>query len=72
MARLNWARYRKRNTTGFIPADPRVDYSYELTDEQLLQGLARTPLQRLHWLERTRRAWLRSLGVTGRTHAKRK
>ncbi|MEW6688792.1 MAG: hypothetical protein AB1452_06825 [Pseudomonadota bacterium] len=72
MARFNWTRYRERDKTGFIPADPRVDYSYSLTDEQLRLGLARTPLQRLQWLERTRRAWLRSLGVTGRTRAKRK
>ena len=31
------------------------DYHYELTDEQLLHGLSMTPLQRLTWLEETRR-----------------
>ena len=31
------------------------DYHYELSDEQLLHGLALTPAQRLAWLDEARR-----------------
>lgn len=31
------------------------DYHYELSDDQLLHGMAMTPLQRLTWLDEARR-----------------
>jgi len=42
-----------------MPADqdlyPIMDYWYEVTDEQIREHLARSPLDRLRWLDEARR-----------------
>jgi len=42
-----------------MPADqdlyPITDYWYEVTDEQIREHLARSPLDRLRWLDEARR-----------------
>ena len=35
--------------------DPIIDYWYEVTDEQIRDHLARTPMERLRWLDDARR-----------------
>jgi len=37
------------------PVHPITDYWYEVTDEQIREHLARSPLDRLRWLDEARR-----------------